>query len=51
MTSPIQNVSISDFRKMMNVAVESNFFAYHATIPYLIEQGDKSSTWTLMTGL
>jgi hypothetical protein len=30
--------------------VDSNFFAYRATVPYLIEQGHKDSTWTLMTG-
>ncbi|TKA44803.1 hypothetical protein B0A55_13564, partial [Friedmanniomyces simplex] len=33
MKSPLQDVSTAELRKMMNVAVEGNFFAYRATIP------------------
>ncbi|KAF2670948.1 short-chain dehydrogenase/reductase-like protein SDR [Microthyrium microscopicum] len=50
MTSPIQNLSTSAFREVMSIAVESNYFAYRATVPYLIDQAKEDSTWTLMTG-
>ncbi|UPK92166.1 hypothetical protein LCI18_003101 [Fusarium solani-melongenae] len=37
-------------RRVMNVNLEVNFFAYRATIPYLLEQKYARGTWTLMTG-
>jgi NAD(P)-dependent dehydrogenase (short-subunit alcohol dehydrogenase family) len=49
MTNPISNVSTEAFRYLMNVSVEGTFFAYRATVPYLLEQG-KDSTWTMITG-
>jgi len=49
-TSPIQNLDVAAFRQCMNVNLEANFFAYRATIPYLIEQGNPNATWTLITG-
>ncbi|CAN9450942.1 unnamed protein product [Alternaria alternata] len=33
-----------------NIAFEANFFAYRATIPYLLAQKHPTSTWTLCTG-
>jgi len=50
MTSPIQNLDIAAFRQNIHVSLEANFLAYRATIPYLIEQGNPNSTWTLITG-
>ncbi|KAI8665067.1 hypothetical protein LRP88_12899 [Fusarium phalaenopsidis] len=46
----ITDVSTEAFRRIMNVNLEANFFAYRATIPYLLEQKYGKSTWTLMTG-
>ncbi|KAA8645444.1 hypothetical protein EYZ11_010418 [Aspergillus tanneri] len=34
----------------MLINFEPNLFAYQATIPYLLEQNDTTSTWTLCTG-
>jgi len=42
--------SAADFRKSIDVSLTSNFFAYRATIPYLLEQNDPNSTWTICTG-
>ncbi|KAH9225131.1 hypothetical protein K456DRAFT_1852879 [Colletotrichum gloeosporioides 23] len=48
--TPIQNLSTSEFRQTMSTVLESNYFAYRATVPYLLEQSDSKSTWTLVTG-
>ncbi|KIX06340.1 uncharacterized protein Z518_04316 [Rhinocladiella mackenziei CBS 650.93] len=48
--TPMQNIDPSYFRQTMNINLEANFFAYRATIPYLIEQGNPHATWTLITG-
>ncbi|KND92206.1 hypothetical protein TOPH_03075 [Tolypocladium ophioglossoides CBS 100239] len=49
-TSPIQNLDMTAFRKVMTTSLEANFLAYRATIPYLLAQGDPKATWTLVTG-
>ncbi|KAH7268148.1 hypothetical protein MRS44_011567 [Fusarium solani] len=46
----ITDVSTEAFRRVMNVNVEANFFAYRATVSYLLEKNYAKSTWTLMTG-
>ncbi|KAH6867504.1 hypothetical protein B0T10DRAFT_572251 [Thelonectria olida] len=50
LTSPITKLDTQAFRRAMNINLEANFFAYRATIPYLLEQQYAKSTWTLMTG-
>ncbi|KAI8716337.1 hypothetical protein NCS52_00926900 [Fusarium sp. LHS14.1] len=50
LTPRITDISTEAFRKIMNINLEANFFAYRATIPYLLEQKYGKSTWTLMTG-
>ncbi|KAL2678711.1 hypothetical protein Neosp_009462 [[Neocosmospora] mangrovei] len=50
LTPRITDISTEAFRKIMNINLEANFFAYRATIPYLLEQKYEKSTWTLMTG-
>ncbi|GKT40469.1 uncharacterized protein ColSpa_00650 [Colletotrichum spaethianum] len=40
----------AELREFMTHNFESNFFAYRATIPYLLEQKDKHCTWTTCTG-
>ncbi|RFU34711.1 hypothetical protein B7463_g1639, partial [Scytalidium lignicola] len=45
----LQNLSTIDLREFMTINFESNFFAYRATIPYLLEQKGLTS-WTLCTG-
>ncbi|RYP28641.1 hypothetical protein DL767_007123 [Monosporascus sp. MG133] len=49
-TTSILNLTTEDLRKHMRINFEPNFFAYQATIPYLLEQNDPTSTWTLCTG-
>ncbi|GFF36516.1 hypothetical protein IFM58399_04582 [Aspergillus lentulus] len=49
-TTPILDLTTEDLRKHMQVNFEPNLFAYQATMPYLLEQGDPASTWTLCTG-
>ncbi|EEU43588.1 uncharacterized protein NECHADRAFT_82525 [Fusarium vanettenii 77-13-4] len=50
LTPRITDISTEAFRKIMNVNLEANFFAYRATTPYLLKQKYRKSTWTLMTG-
>ncbi|KAL0934919.1 uncharacterized protein CTRU02_209510 [Colletotrichum truncatum] len=47
---PLHNIDTASFRSVMATTVESSFFAYRATVPYLLKQADPSSTWTIMTG-
>jgi NAD(P)-dependent dehydrogenase (short-subunit alcohol dehydrogenase family) len=49
--TPVKDLSTEELRQYMNVNFESNFFAYRATIPYLLEQNHPNSTWTLCTGV
>ncbi|KAI8663348.1 hypothetical protein NCS57_00935400 [Fusarium keratoplasticum] len=46
----ITDVGTEALRRVMNVNLEANFFAFRATIPYLLEQKYGNSTWTLLTG-
>ncbi|WYZ45787.1 hypothetical protein EsH8_IX_000012 [Colletotrichum jinshuiense] len=39
-----------ELREFMTHNFESNFFAYRATIPYLLEKKDIPCTWTMCTG-
>ncbi|KAL3703273.1 hypothetical protein TMatcc_010462 [Talaromyces marneffei ATCC 18224] len=48
--TPLQDISTEDLRQIMTVNFEWNFWAYRATIPYLLNQNDTRSTWTLCTG-
>ncbi|GAM40894.1 hypothetical protein TCE0_041f13600 [Talaromyces pinophilus] len=48
--TPLQDISTEELRQVMTVNFESNFWAYRATIPYLLAQKDPRSTWTLCTG-
>ncbi|KAF2809386.1 putative short-chain dehydrogenases/reductase [Mytilinidion resinicola] len=49
-TTPLKDLSTQALREFMNVNFETNFFAYRATIPYLLEQNADNSSWTLCTG-
>ncbi|KAK3172485.1 hypothetical protein OEA41_005807 [Lepraria neglecta] len=49
-TTSILGLTTEELRKHMLVNFEPNLFAYQATIPYLLEQNDPTSTWTLCTG-
>ncbi|KAI9695811.1 MAG: hypothetical protein M1820_008404 [Bogoriella megaspora] len=49
-TTSILDLTTADVRKYMLINFEPNLFAYQATIPYLLEQNDPASTWTLCTG-
>ncbi|THV47560.1 hypothetical protein BGAL_0302g00020 [Botrytis galanthina] len=46
---PLTELSLNELRQIMSVNFESNFFAYRATIPYLLEQ-KKATSFTLCTG-
>ncbi|OBT66662.1 hypothetical protein VE03_03935 [Pseudogymnoascus sp. 23342-1-I1] len=48
--TPLQKLHINEMRKCMAINFESNFLAYGATIPYLLEQKNVKCTWTLCTG-
>ncbi|KAL0939885.1 uncharacterized protein CTRU02_206495 [Colletotrichum truncatum] len=48
--NPILDFKIADLREVMAVNFESYVIAYHATVPYLLEQGFADSTWTMCTG-
>ncbi|KAK5999301.1 hypothetical protein QM012_005576 [Aureobasidium pullulans] len=48
--TPLYELTTDELRQYMTVNLETNFFAYKATIPYLLEQGYEDSTWTLCTG-
>ncbi|KAI9709265.1 MAG: hypothetical protein M1820_003385 [Bogoriella megaspora] len=48
--TPLHKLSKEELHQNMNTSFETNFFAYRATIPYLLEQNDSRSTWTLCTG-
>ncbi|EED13656.1 short-chain dehydrogenases/reductase, putative [Talaromyces stipitatus ATCC 10500] len=47
--TPLRDLSTSELRKFMSINFESNFLAYSATIPYLLEQSS-STSFTLCTG-
>jgi len=47
--TPLKDLSTSELRQFMGINFESNFFAYRATIGYLLEQKGPTS-WTLCTG-
>ncbi|KAF7940718.1 uncharacterized protein EAE97_006904 [Botrytis byssoidea] len=47
--TPLTELSLKELRQIMSVNFESNFFAYRATIPYLLEQ-KKATSFTLCTG-
>ncbi|KAJ9613909.1 hypothetical protein H2200_002045 [Cladophialophora chaetospira] len=49
-TTRLQDLSTQELHEAMLVNFESNFYAYRATIPYLLRQNDPRSTWTLCTG-
>ncbi|RDW58332.1 hypothetical protein BP5796_12262 [Coleophoma crateriformis] len=46
----LHELGIEELHQYMNVNFEANFFAYRATMPYLLEQNNPNSTWTLCTG-
>ncbi|KAI1861036.1 hypothetical protein JX265_009655 [Neoarthrinium moseri] len=48
--TPLTKISTEYLRQQMNRSFETNFFAYRATLPYLLEQNNPNSTWTLCTG-
>ncbi|KAF7932496.1 uncharacterized protein EAE98_003795 [Botrytis deweyae] len=47
--TPLTELTLKELRQIMSVNFESNFFAYRATIPYLLEQ-KKATSFTLCTG-
>ncbi|OKL59575.1 hypothetical protein UA08_05233 [Talaromyces atroroseus] len=48
--TPLHEISNEELRESLNVNFETNFFAYRATIPYLLKKNNPNSTWTLCTG-
>ncbi|KAF1919859.1 hypothetical protein BDU57DRAFT_546436 [Ampelomyces quisqualis] len=46
----IVDTTTEELQRFMKVNFESNFYAYRATIPYLLEQKDRQCTWTTCTG-
>ncbi|KAF2649421.1 NAD(P)-binding protein [Lophiostoma macrostomum CBS 122681] len=44
------DTTTEELRQFMTQNFESNFFAYRATIPYLLQQKDQKCTWTTCTG-
>ncbi|KAM3498635.1 hypothetical protein MY10362_008057 [Beauveria mimosiformis] len=48
--SPIYTVSTEDFDNIFAVDFKADFFAYRATMPYLIEHGGPRASFTLLTG-
>ncbi|KEY63847.1 hypothetical protein S7711_11495 [Stachybotrys chartarum IBT 7711] len=44
------DTTTEELRQFMTHNFESNFFAYRATVPYLLEQKDRACTWTTCTG-
>ncbi|TGO66516.1 hypothetical protein BELL_0951g00050 [Botrytis elliptica] len=46
--TPLTELTLKELRQIMSVNFESNFFAYRATIPYLLEQ-KKATSFTLCT--
>lgn len=47
--TPLRDLSIGEMRQFMTINFESNFLAYRATVPYLLEQSG-STSFTLCTG-
>ncbi|PQK11501.1 hypothetical protein BB8028_0003g01260 [Beauveria bassiana] len=47
---PIQSVDMETFHAMMTVNFEADFFAYRATIDYLLEKAGAKATFTILTG-
>lgn len=47
---PLKDITTERLRKNINMAFESNFFAYRDTIEYLHKQNHPNSTWTICTG-
>ncbi|ETS86019.1 hypothetical protein PFICI_04044 [Pestalotiopsis fici W106-1] len=48
-TTPLKDLSIEDFRANMSINFDTNFFAYRATIGYLLSQSNPT-TYTVITG-
>ncbi|SMR64424.1 unnamed protein product [Zymoseptoria tritici ST99CH_3D1] len=48
--TPLLEITLSQMRHNFNASFEANFFAYQATMPYLLEQNSPVSTWTSCTG-
>ncbi|KAM0278362.1 hypothetical protein ACHAQH_005182 [Verticillium albo-atrum] len=44
------DTSTEMLRQAMAINLEPNFYAYRATIPYLLELADEKCTWTICTG-
>ncbi|KAF7671880.1 hypothetical protein GT037_010103 [Alternaria burnsii] len=49
-STPLTEITTEQLRYNFNIAFEMNFFAYRATIPYLLAQKHPTSTWTLCNG-
>ncbi|KAH8653864.1 short-chain dehydrogenase/reductase-like protein SDR [Xylariales sp. PMI_506] len=47
---PLAELGVDELHTAMNINFETHFFAYQATVPYLIEQANPTSTWTLCSG-
>ncbi|KAK0720190.1 hypothetical protein B0H67DRAFT_608892 [Lasiosphaeris hirsuta] len=48
--TPLLQITIPQLRSNLNASFEANFFAYQATVGYLLEQNNPNSTWTMCTG-
>ncbi|PVI05585.1 NAD(P)-binding protein [Periconia macrospinosa] len=48
--TPLLQVDTKTLHEHMTINFESNFFAYRATIPYLLTQSHATSTWSICTG-
>jgi len=49
-TTTLLDLSAEELKKHMQINFEPNLYAYQATVPYLLEKKDPTSTWTLCTG-
>jgi len=49
-TTPLLEMTTEELRESMARNWEPNFFAYRDTMPYLLEQNDPRSSWTVCTG-
>ncbi|EMC99264.1 hypothetical protein BAUCODRAFT_64800 [Baudoinia panamericana UAMH 10762] len=48
--TPLQEISDEELRLNFSLSFEANFFAYRATIPYLLSQKGTDTTFTMCTG-
>ena len=46
----LHEISTEDLHWTIETNFTSNFYAYRATIPYLLEQGNPNASWILQTG-